>query len=166
MDVGSAVLGGPRVGPAAEATLVVEHASVSTRPAHRRVPPLAGAGDGVDRRHGLHLLVLALAFAPVFPLLALSLGGGLGCGLGGCIASIPAERWASLYRLAEKKGEHVRLDWSEGPDGSPPTALKDERGTAARIALSCPWTVCLRLKPDESRSHQQHINVLVLFLLQ
>ena len=32
-------------------------------------------------------------------------------GAGGCAASITQEDWLALYDLAEKKGEHVRLDW-------------------------------------------------------
>ena len=53
-------------------------------------------------------------------------------GAGACVAKVTPDLWHSLYRIAEERGEHVRLDWGPAP---PPPSL-DSGGLGEALCLS------------------------------
>ena len=71
-------------------------------------------------------------------------------GAGGCAASITQEDWLAQYDSAEKKGEHVRLDW-KGEE--PPSNMHDGRAAAA-ITSKLSWTTMVFLPSLQGQEHQ------------
>ena len=78
--------------------------------------------------------------------------------LGACTAEIEEPTWNTVYRLAESRGEHVRLHWV-AEVSEPPTALSAQRGASGRLAVYAPWRAILQLPPSRNRK-PQHVNVL------
>ena len=77
---------------------------------------------------------------------------------GACVTSITPDLWRSLHRIAEEKGEHVRLDWGSTPP--PPTFVCTHSSAAALITPEA-WT-----EPFACRFRaSDHINVLELVAL-
>ena len=87
-------------------------------------------------------------------------------GAGACIAKVPPELWHSLYRIAEERGEHVRLDWGPPPSfvstHSSAAALITPRGldgalcliafgrtTTSTCSSSSPWFRCFEDSPTK-----------------
>ena len=76
-------------------------------------------------------------------------------GAGGCSASITREDWLTLYDLAKKKGEHVRLDWN---GEEPPNNMHDVRAASAPLALKLKWITLFSFRFFAVK----HINLLEL----
>ena len=71
---------------------------------------------------------------------------------GACVATITAELWRSLYRIAEEKSEHVRLDWGSTPP--PPTFVCTHSSAAALITPEA-WTEPFACRFSHKRPHQR-----------
>ena len=79
-------------------------------------------------------------------------------GAGACIAKVTPDLWHSLHRIAEERGEHVRLDWGPGP---PPPSFVSTHSSAAALVTPATWTelFAYRFRAND------HINVLELVAL-
>ena len=79
-------------------------------------------------------------------------------GAGACIAKVTPDLWHSLYRIAEERGEHVRLDWGPAP---PPPSFVSTHSSAAALVTPAAWTelFAYRFRAND------HINVLELVAL-
>ena len=77
---------------------------------------------------------------------------------GACIAKVTPDLWHSLYRIAEERGEHVRLDWGPAP---PPPSFISTHSSAAALLTPAAWTefFAYRFRTND------HINVLELVAL-
>ena len=76
-------------------------------------------------------------------------------GAGACIAKVTPDLWHSLYRIAEERGKHVRLDWGPAP---PPPSFVSAHSSAAALITPAAWTelFAYRFRTND------HINVLEL----
>ena len=75
---------------------------------------------------------------------------------GGRAASLVSPTVANtLYRLAEHKGEHVRLDW-EHSAVCPPSEMRQAPSELEQLIQDLPWNQTETC----SFAHKQHINVL------
>ena len=79
-------------------------------------------------------------------------------GAGACVAQVTPELWRVLYRIAEERGEHVRLDWGSTP---PPPEFVSTHSSAAALITPAAWTVLFSYRFQRPN----HINVLELVAL-
>ena len=79
-------------------------------------------------------------------------------GAGACMAKVESDLCHSLYRIAEERGEHVRLDWGPAP---PPASFVSTHSSAAALITPAAWT---KLFASRFRKND-HINVLELIAL-
>ena len=75
-----------------------------------------------------------------------------------CVAGVSEEDWYHLFRIAEAKGEYVRMDWN---GDEPPSEMLDGRFAGALACVRQDWQVVLSFKHTvKPGSRQPHINVL------
>ena len=134
------------------ATLDVAFLAARRLPQHRKTRPAGALLDELVALIGLMPLLESDLRARPYPFLLAS--DASESGLGGCAAPVSAEAWQALYRLAEERGCHVRLDWGD----SHVAKLVDNRSAACGLALSAEWSVTMEAPVKKDK----HINLLEL----
>ena len=130
-----------------EALAVLDVSFVAARalPLHRRTKPTGALLDELVALVGfMPLLESDLRAKPHLRLLASDASEE---GIGACEAPISEEHWQTLFRLAEERGCHVRLDWGD----SGYAKLVDNRSAACGIALQSRWGVTLQIQVHKPR---------------
>ena len=137
-----------------EVLAVLDTAFLAVRklPLHRKVLPSGALLDELVALVGLMPLMESDLRAR--PHLRLYASDASESGLGACSAPISESCWQSLFKLAEERGCHVRLDWQS----TDVAKLVDNRSAACGIALQAKWGACLQVEVTRAR----HINLLEL----
>ena len=121
--------------------------------------------DGDNKRLPVEVKEELMACALLLPLCHSNIRWTVSCRVGASDASLThGGRAASLvsptvantlYRFAEHKGEHVRLDWEHGAV-CPPSEMRQAPSELEQLIRDLPWNQTETC----SFAHKQHINVL------